>query len=168
MPGTIHHLGVEPGRDQAPRVMRPAEGDFVAEVRVVGDVRPNEPPAPTSDVAFQGAGLLLHGRVNSLIRLERAAFVRGGALRSYILFEHHKPVGPMDAQMGEYPGGPVSLRLERRGAGVVGSYSVDGTTWQSLRPISYGDAHPTVGVAATNTAASPFHADFEGLRVDRP
>lgn len=168
VPGTVHHLGVEPGRDQAPRIMQPADGHFVAEVRVVGEVRPVEPPAPTSDVAFQGAGLLLHGRVDGLIRLERAAFARGGTLRTYILFEHHRPGLPMDAQMGEYPGGPVWLRLERRGTAVDASYSVDRTTWQRLRTFDFGDVHPTVGVAATNTAASPLRAKFEGFRLEKP
>ena len=168
VPGKVHDLGAGPGRDKAPRIMGPAEGDFVAEVRVIGEVRPTEPPAPTSDVAFQGAGLLLHGQADGLIRLERAAFVRGLDLRGYILFEHHRPGLPMDAQVGECPVGPVALRLERRGASVVGSYTADGTTWRRLRPVSFGEARPTVGVAAVNTAAAPFLAEFEGFKLTRP
>ena len=167
VPGAVHDLGAEEARDKAPRIMGPVEGDFVAEVRVVGDVRPVDPPAPPSTIAFQGAGLLLHGRVDGLIRLERAAFVRGG-LRSYILLEHHRPGAPTDSATGEYPGGPVTLRLERREGTILASYSVDGTTWQQLRPMPYGDARPTVGVAAVNTAAAPFRAEFEGFRVSKP
>ena len=163
VPGTVHDLGAGADRDKAPRIMGPVEGDFVAEVRVIGEVRPTDPPAPPSNVAFQGAGLLLHGQTDGLIRLERAAFIRGLDLRGYILFEHHRLGAPMDAQVGEYSGGPVALRLQRQGTSVVGSYTVDGKTWQRLRPVTFGEARPTVGVAAVNTSASPFLAEFEGV-----
>jgi hypothetical protein len=169
VPGTLHDLiTTEPGRSSAPRIMQPAEGDFVAEVQVTGEDLPADPPAPGSRLPFHGAGLLLWGSAGDFIRLERAAFVRGGQLTTYVLFEHHTAGAPTQGQDFRYAGGPVVLRMERRGVQVLGSFSTDGTTWQSLAPKTFTATNVKVGVAAVNSASAPFRAQFQGLKIGKP
>lgn len=168
VPGTVHELLPPPRKTNAPRVLGPVEGDFVAEVRVTGEVRPADPPAPSSHIAFHGAGLLLWGDAGNFIRLERAAFVRDAQLHTYVLFEHLTQGAPSNGQDVPYLGGPVTLRLERRGAQVLGSFSVDGVRWETLGPKTFSAPKATLGVAAVNTASTPFFARFEGLKVGKP
>ena len=59
MPGTDHALCVEQNRMNAPRVLRPIEGDFIAQVRVAGDFPGASKSVVPTRQAFHGAGLLL-------------------------------------------------------------------------------------------------------------
>ncbi len=170
VPGTVHNLALDSAGTSAnaPRVMTPVDGDFVAEVKVLGDDLPADPPAATSQVAFHGAGLLLWGDAGNFVRLERAAFERGG-LHSSVLFEHHKRGAPVPSGNFPHPGGPaVYLRLERRGQLVSGFSSPDGTRWQPLMSAQFEPEHARVGVAAVNTASAPFVVRFEGFKVGKP
>jgi len=168
VPGTLHDLSGRAGRFNAPRLLRPVEGAFLAEVKVGGEVRPAGEPTRPGAFPFHGAGLLLWGDAGNFIRLERAAILRDGVARPYILFEHHLSGGPPSEQGGPYAGGPVSLRLRRLGSRIVGSYSTDGVRWEELAPLEF-DFPPqaAVGVAAVNTASEPLKARFEGFKVDK-
>ena len=168
VPGTLHDLSGRAGRFNAPRLLRPVEGAFLAEVKVVGEVRPAGGPTRPGSIPFHGAGLLLWGDAGNFIRLERAAVLRDGVVRPYILLEHHLSGGPPIEQAGQYAGGPVSLRLQRLGSRVVGSFSTDGVRWEELPALEF-DFPPqaAVGVAAVNTASEPLKARFEGFKVDK-
>ncbi|MFO0891409.1 MAG: hypothetical protein U0790_19975 [Isosphaeraceae bacterium] len=162
VPGTIHELALEPGRGtNAPRVVREVEGDFEVVVKVDWDGPPTDLPAPGSSLPFHGAGLLIWSEDRStLIRLERAAFVRGGALNRYLLFERlgrSLPQAEQDRPLGE---GPVWLRLDRTGNQVVAAFSLDGLQWQTLSPFTFDPGRCRVGIAAVNTAAKPLKARY--------
>ena len=168
VPGTLHDLSSRAGRFNAPRIMRPIEGSFLAEVRVGGEVKPGGEATHPGGVPFQGAGLLLWGDAGNFIRLERAATLRDGADHPYILFEHHVSGGAPVEQGTPYPGGPVFLRLQRLGSRIIGSYSTDGVRWEQLAPFEF-DFPPqaSVGAAAVNTSSKPLKARFEGFKLDK-
>jgi regulation of enolase protein 1 (concanavalin A-like superfamily)/phage FluMu protein Com len=168
VPGTSHDLDTPPALSNAPRILRRLEGDFVAEVDVVSNDPPSTPPAPPSRLAYHGAGLLLCAEDGAFLRLEQAAFVRDGQLRNYVLFERHRPGANSDEQNGFHNGGPISLRMERRGKTVIGSYRTSQSAWTSLPTFDFPAGRASVGVAAVNTASATFHARFENFRVVKP
>ncbi len=163
--GRSYRLGPESTNPDAPCIMRPVSGDFVAQVRVVGNDTPGTHPAPGEPVAFHGAGLLLRGKGGELIRLERASFYRDGVVRRYVLFEQHLTGAPMYGQNLDYDGGPVWLKLERKGNQVTGSFSSDGTTWRSFGVINSTISGGDIGICTINTETLPFLACYEGLNV---
>jgi hypothetical protein len=172
VPGTIHDLATPPGKANAPRILRPVEGDFTAEVWVVGEVKPTSPPAAGFGVAYNGAGLFFRSSGGEMVRLERAAFVRNGRLTTYVNFELHRTSGfPDSFGSGVAEGRPVRLRLQRRGDQMLGSFSTDdGTSWTVLPPkqLRSSPRRARAGVAAVNTAAKPFTAHLEGLTIRTP
>lgn len=166
VPGTYHDLTPPPGRTDAPRILtRVPAGDFVAEVEVVGEDRLADPPAPSAPVAFHGAGLLLWAEAGQMIRLERASLVRGGQSQRYLLFEHLRPGVPHSEQDASYGGGPIHLRLERRGSQVFGAYRTGGAAWHTLNPFPFSAGRVQVGVDAVNTASAPFRVKFRGFTL---
>jgi regulation of enolase protein 1 (concanavalin A-like superfamily) len=167
VPATLRVL--EPGgKDNTPKLVKPIEGDFIADVKVVGNDVPVDPPAEGSKVAFIGAGLILRTETGEIVRLERAAYVRDGRLRTYILFEQHRAGQSVVNQETDYPGGPVTLRLERHGDQVFGSFSLNATDWRPFDPKPVTGKGGSVGVAAINTTSYPFLAMFEGMEVKQP
>jgi regulation of enolase protein 1 (concanavalin A-like superfamily) len=110
---------------------------------------------------------LLWGNSGDFVRLERAAFERGG-LRSYVLFEHHSLGAPASSGDFPLPAGSVFLRLERRGNQVSGFSSPDGVQWQPLMSTQFLPDHARVGVSAVNTASAPFAVRFEGFKLGKP
>ncbi len=166
IPGTAHDLSFDRQNVKAPRILRTAPHDFVAEVKVIGDITPSEPPAPLSSVAFHGAGLLVWSDAENFLRLERASLVRGTQVQNYVLFQHHRNHFPQSIQEYSYPGGPLTLRLERRGSQMVASFSTDGVNQQSLTLNGFDSPDAKVGIAAVNTAAAPFRVEFQDLRVE--
>ena len=168
MPGGIHNLVTPPGKANAPRILKPAEGDFFAEVRVPGDVRPAEPPAPGSSVAFSGAGMVLWADATNFLRLESAGVSRGGQASPYVLFEHHRAGMPPMEMNAPFKGGPVWLRMERRGNQVVAYYNTDGTNWILLKTLDFPAPRAMIGVEAVNTSSAPFTARFDSYRVGKP
>ncbi len=92
------------------------------------------------------------------IRFERAAFVQGGQVRNYLLFERHLPGSPpieLDANCAE---GPIYLRLERQGKQLAASFIPDGVNWQRIPSHPFGPRKATVGIAAVNTSSKPMQA----------
>src|SRR5690349_15324644 len=56
VPGVEHNLTAETGKLNAPRVLRPIEGDFIIEVRVLGAVRPGAVSTAEDSIPYHGAG----------------------------------------------------------------------------------------------------------------
>ena len=168
LPGTWHDLGAESGKLNAPTVLRPITGDFLAEVKVSGSLRPGGQCTRPGGLPFQGAGLLLWHDASNYIRLERAAIVRQGRIVSYVTFEERSDRRPEAAAL-EIPEGPILLRLERRGDRILAAASSDGQSWRGLPPrkVAY-PARIKLGVDAINTCNKPFTATLEDLRVFRP
>jgi regulation of enolase protein 1 (concanavalin A-like superfamily) len=167
VPGTKHDLTVETGDMNAPRVLRPIDGDFIAQVLVSGNIRHAGQRTSGRFLAYHGAGILVWLNDRTYIRLERAGvLLQDGNLIHYANFGLRK-----DGQAGEetsirIPDRDTYLRIERRGNHVYGLTSLDGVTWGSCTPIAV--SFPTevkVGVAAINTSSEPLKVVFSGLEV---
>lgn len=170
VPGTPHDLSAELEITNAPRILRDVEGDFIAEVKVVGAVAPKGDPTVPGRTPYNGAGLLLWLDDTTYIRLERAGLTRltTGELQTYANFEVRETDGPGGSTGRLIPNAPLHLRLERRGDRVIGSISPDGLSWKAFDPLEIElPAKLQVGVAAINSASEPFKAEFEDFALFR-
>ncbi len=169
VPGTLHDLSVEHGKVSAPRVLRAVEGDFVAEVTVVGKLEPGGDRTSIYALPYHGAGLLVWLDRDNFIRLERAAILRGNGFFPYVNLEQRSSASMTSSTGAAAPEGPIWLRLERQGSTVMASYRVEGQDWVrirgSLRTRWWGESLK-VGVAAVNTATVPLAAEFKELKIE--
>ncbi|MGC1272937.1 MAG: DUF1349 domain-containing protein [Planctomycetaceae bacterium] len=168
VPGTPHDLSAELGVVNAPRILHDVEGDFIAEVKVTGIVKPEGDPTVPGRTPYNGAGLLLWLDEETYVRLERAGLTRPstGELQSYANFEVRKKGGPGGSTGRLVPSAPLHLRLERRGDRVLGSISPDGLSWKAFDALEVElPAKVRVGVAAINSASEPFKAEFKDFAV---
>jgi len=170
VPGTPHDLSAELDRLNAPRVIREVKGDFIAQVKVGGTVKPTGDSKIEGRTPFNGAGILLWADAKNYVRLERAALTRGEELRHYMNFELRKNGDMADIpaldQARDIPDQATYLRLERRGGQLIASTSQDGLQWQSWAPMT--DEFPKelkIGVDAINSATGPFTAEFSNFQV---
>jgi RNA polymerase sigma factor (sigma-70 family) len=165
LPRTPHDLCAEAGRVNAPRVLQEVDGDFSAQVKVCGALRPTAVPG---GVAYQAGGLLLWADNRNYVRLERAALNRDGAVHPLAAFEARARGERAGARACDVTQQDAWLRLERRGNRLLGSVSADGRQWTSLEPLEVDfPAKLRVGVAAVNTARQPLSVRFEELQVGR-
>jgi regulation of enolase protein 1 (concanavalin A-like superfamily) len=168
LPRTPHDLCAEMGRVNAPRVLQEVEGDFTAQVKVIGTLHPTAPPGVPGHVAYQAGGLLLWADNRNYVRLERAALNRDGAVQPLAAFEARARGELAGARACDVPNGDAWLRLERRGNRLLGSISADGRQWTSLEPLEVDfPAKLRVGVTAVNTARQPLSVRFEELQIGR-
>ena len=72
VPGKLHVLSPELNIKNSPMALIDVEGDFVAQVKVAGEVMPGRTPVEKMPFAFHGAGLLLWKDKDNYVRLERA------------------------------------------------------------------------------------------------
>lgn len=166
VPGTVHNLAAADGQLNAPTVLSPIRGEFIAMVKSTGDVRPGPEPSIADGLPYQGTGLLLWADRDNYIRLERAGMIRNGEFVTYLNFEHFKDGQRAFSQGLRLKEGASELRLERRAGKIHASVSQDGVRWMSFPPL---DARLPdeikVGVAAVNSSKKPFSAELEDLSV---
>ena len=168
LPGTPHDLTAELGRVNAPRVLQEVEGDFVAQVKVCGTLRPTAPASVPGHIPYQAGGLLLWADNRNYVRLERAALQRDGAVRPVAAFELRWKGELAGARSSEVPDRDTYLRLERRGSQLLGAVGTDGRQWTPLEPLEAElPAKVRVGVAAVNAARQPLSIRFEEFQVRR-
>jgi regulation of enolase protein 1 (concanavalin A-like superfamily) len=166
VPGSLHDLSAEAGDVSAPRILRATHGDFVASVTVAGTVRPSGGPTSRRAYPYHGAGLLAWQDSNHYVRLERAAILRGSQLISYVNFEQRSGGRMVSSQATPIPDEPVVLRLERQGGQLFASFSPDSKKWTPLPEMRLDFAADLrVGVAAVNSAAQGWNAEFDGLEI---
>jgi regulation of enolase protein 1 (concanavalin A-like superfamily) len=162
IPGTKHDLSAELGDVTAPRVLREIEGDFIAQLKVAGNVSHAGQALVDRYLPYHGAGLLLLVDGRTYVRFERAAIARpdgGGA--HYANFEARKEGRRASASTARLPDVDTYLRLERRGGQLIASVSEDGLRWAPLKPISVElPRRVKLGVVAVNTSSDPFKAEF--------
>jgi regulation of enolase protein 1 (concanavalin A-like superfamily) len=166
IPGKPHDLSAELNQVNAPTVLGEVDGDFIAEVRVTGPVRPGGRALNPQRPPYNGAGLLVWVDAKTFLRLERASILRQGQPAPYVNFELRQD-GKMASSFGAgIPDQDASLRLERRGDQLRAYVSPDGERWSPLKPLTAAlPEHLSVGVAAVNTASDPFTANLEGFAV---
>ena len=171
VPGSVHALTAELDWVNAPRVVQPVTGDFVVQVEVSGVVAPETPSQVSGRRPFRGAGLIVWKDAQTYVRLERAGMTLDGKGVTYANFESRRDgrferIG--DAFDRPVHGSTTHLRLERRGATLIGSVSTNGILWTPLKPIALDlPATVGVGIAATHNTSSPFEPQFEHFRLDR-
>lgn len=166
VPGTRHNLAGVTGGTNAPRVLRPVDGNFTAEVIVSGDFK------PTDIGGFNGAGLLLWGDEQNYVRLERNVWLGqlGEPWNLAPLFEYWKNGKRVDPELGIstpfFKGRSTHLRLIRRDNQLECAVSHDGLDWipGKIIPIDF-PRKLQLGIAAVNTSRDPFTVDFQALEV---
>jgi len=165
VPGTLHDLGAEVGKLNAPAVLGDVNGDFVATVKVGGKVEPRGNCTRPGGYPYHGTGLLLWNDPGNYVRLERAAVLREGKLLPYVNFEERTKSRPTGGGVA-IPNAPVYLRLVRAGNKLAASVSTDGKVWRELKTLTIDyPAKLKVGVAAVNSADVPFTAELEEYRL---
>jgi S1-C subfamily serine protease/regulation of enolase protein 1 (concanavalin A-like superfamily) len=153
----------------APRAMAEVEGDFLAYVRVNGDIDPGLDP--TTDArghrlpfSFQGAGLLLYQDKDNFVRLERACMAEGASLVRELLVEVVRGGTEFDYYYIALPGdpsAPLDLFLIRRKGRVTCLFSHDGRSLLAFRDFSLDyPAKIKIGLTASNLSRKPFTAKF--------
>ena len=169
VPGSLHDLNAESGKDNAPRILRPVEGDFVATVRVRGEFQPAGPTTREGALPSQGAGLLLWLDADHFIRLERAAALRNERVGAFLMFERHE-LGRTVARHNAYvEEGDVYLKVERRGGRIRAWYGTDGRDWAEARAMDVDwPARLSVGLDAVTSAFSPMSVRFEEFSIGKP
>lgn len=145
----------------APRALAEVDGDFTAEVKVLGDFQPGTVPLKGLFFTFQGAGLLLWQNKDNYVRFERATAYTGERLQWLYLESCKdgkltKPKKPMNVREGA-----ITLRLERRANALVYSYSLDGKTFIKVdHTATTLPRKLSVGISANNASPRAFPARF--------
>ena len=113
-----------------------------------------------------GAGLLVWLDSNDYVRLERAAIRQGENVITYVNFEQRRGGRLISSQSSQVPDQPLTLRLERRGAVLTGSFRAGDAPEKRLPEMKIDDpAEVKVGVVAVNVASDPFEPEFSKLDV---
>ena len=129
VPGTLHNLVADDAKVNAPTVLSPVKGDFIAMVKSTGDVRPGPECSVPDGLPYYGTGLLLWVDRDNYFRLERAGLLRDGTYITYVNFEQFQDGRRAVRQGARLQDVATHLRLERRGGSVYASASQDGVHW---------------------------------------
>jgi regulation of enolase protein 1 (concanavalin A-like superfamily) len=167
VPAAPHELKGRPGRRNAPRVMKDAEGNWTAQVQVGGTID----AADGASEGARGAGFLLWLDDVNFVRFERASLGdgAGGARRRVVLLEYTKDGRPVERSgaVAEVPGDGAAtwLRLTRRLDKLKAEFSVDGESWTEVKTIPIRlSSRLRLGVLSTNLSGAPLEARFDGLQ----
>jgi regulation of enolase protein 1 (concanavalin A-like superfamily) len=172
IPGSTHLIIPEAGLRNAPIMLTREEvqGDFAAQVQVVGHIRPGVDLLPGFPFTFQGAGLLLWQDENNYLRFERTASHVGGKRLHQVLVELCREGHTMPSTLKNVSDTDIVLRFERHGSEVKCDYSLDGAkSWLPIKrqPIPFNKPLK-VGVSASNVSPRPFSPRFEGWELTGP
>jgi S1-C subfamily serine protease len=155
----------------APRAMAEVEGDFLAYVKVNGDIDPGidlititDPRGVRASLAFQGAGLLLYQDKDNFLRLERACMAQGASQVRELLVEVVRGGREFDYHYIALPGdptAPLDLFVMRRNGRIKCMFSHDSRSLLAFRDFSldYPDKIK-IGLTASNLSKKPFTAKF--------
>jgi hypothetical protein len=174
LPAKDHDLDPDRGRTNAPCVLREVEGDFVVQVRLGGDFKPSGRSTSPDRPPFVAAGLVLTSGDTTFLATYAVEGGRDqrphGAFRMMDAGRHLHVNGEQDARGPAWTltgdGGPVYLRLQRRGDEFLASLGPDGVKWTDLlRVIIKLPARVKVGLAACTTSTEPFKPRFDQLRL---
>jgi S1-C subfamily serine protease/regulation of enolase protein 1 (concanavalin A-like superfamily) len=166
VPGSYHDLNGGVGKTNAPRVVQEVDGDFVAQVRVMGEFRPDEPSTRQGGLPYNGAGMVVWLDADHFIRAERGAVLRDGNVGASFAFENHEQARVVARHNGFLEAGDVYLKLERRGARLSAFYGTDGMAWAETEPMNIAwPARLKLGLHAINSSFSPLSVRFEEFTV---
>jgi len=176
IPGKLHTLSPQilnkkkQATKNAPMVLAPVQGDFIAHVRVVGPMRPGTDSVPhpgtgkALPITFNGAGLVLWQDKDNYIRLERTCGTAGGPTLVYRLLvevcKDGKESGrPYYIDMDE---GPMSVAMFRKDGQIRCLFGNDGKQWAVLQEIAADFPDKIqIGLLGVNISKKSFTAQFE-------
>jgi regulation of enolase protein 1 (concanavalin A-like superfamily) len=161
----MHDLNADNDVFNAPRVIREANGDFSATVKVVGDFKPGEKSTNPKSYPYNGAGIFVWQNSDNYIFLGRAAILRNKRVNTFAAFEEREWGARAALNNNRLDPGTAYLRLERRGNRLFGSTSRDGKTWAKLESmdISYPGTIK-LGLYAINTGNEAMSVRFEDFK----
>lgn len=181
VPAKPHLLDMRQLRPNAPRLLRPVEGDFRAEVRVSADWRPTPLSTLANRRSVLTAGLLLVSEdgEKAVLRFEYGAQQwRGGlsGLATFTSATENFPVAPWGSvtigQGWEFPAPKATLlRFERRKNECKGQWGTDGQSWSDCEPSTF--LRPNlplkvkVGIMASSTSRKAFKVTFDRFTLTR-
>ena|GEM_PF-1204331 len=155
------------GLADAPRSMTEVEGDFVAQVRVLGNLKPGTKFIKGLNFAFQGAGILIWQDPENYVRFERTSMYNFKGERLYWVFlESVKPGRKPSETQRVVRDAPVTLKVERQGKTLTFSYSTDEKTWLKVNELATTlPPKIMIGIAATNVAPRELTARFSNFEM---
>ncbi len=168
IPGTPHILAPERDKMNAPRVVAPVEGDFVATVRVDGTFQPSDKSTLKGLSSRQAGGLILwKDSKNYLVFQRRAASGDEGKDTNQAVLEELVAGDKGASRRPAAPPGSLFLRLERTRGRIAAAYSVDGKGWMDVKPVdtSWAVGELQVGVVAVSTSTGPHTVTFGDYSV---
>jgi regulation of enolase protein 1 (concanavalin A-like superfamily) len=171
VPGTLHDLNIDIGKNNAPRIVQEVEGDFVATVNVTGSFEPGAVRTGPKSFPYNGGGLLAWSDEGNYIRLERAAmYGRNNRVVGLVLFES-RVQGTKDEtnnKGGRDPRQDLWLRLERHGKTIAGFLSTDAKNWEPLEPMEVDwPSRLKVGVDAINSCGDRMNVRFQNYSLKK-
>jgi serine/threonine protein kinase len=166
VPGSPHVLAAEFRRMTAPRTLRSITGDFLAGVRVSGTEKVAGRSTLKEYAPYHGAGLLAWQDPGNYVRLEIASSILRGKPVHYANFEYRRDSRLEYSQGQTSVTGSASLRLERNGGEIIGSFSPDGVKWVSFPGLSVSlGTELKVGLVAINSATKSLLVQCEEFQV---
>jgi regulation of enolase protein 1 (concanavalin A-like superfamily) len=170
VPGTPHVLSAEDPTlpMNAPRVVRRVRGDFTADVRVLGQLKPGRSKTTYYD-PFHGAGLVVWQDPSNYLRLERAVGFIQGRPHPYVNYELREGGRLVVSRGFTTEDHSLFLKLRRQGHAFSAWYSRDGRRWVQLARLDTAlDERVEVGVVAVNSSARTLSAELERFSVSDP
>jgi beta-lactamase regulating signal transducer with metallopeptidase domain/Tol biopolymer transport system component/regulation of enolase protein 1 (concanavalin A-like superfamily) len=167
IPGTWHDLTYTKSyaRQNAPRILQDAKGDFSLEGRVEVFALPTGKRNSGGAFSFVSAGLLLWQDDKNFIRLERAAYDD----RLFIWVERFEDGKSKQSPHHGIDDRAAYLRVTRIGNVFTFEASEDGEKWVRIHRVETKLAENLqVGVLAINTTAEEFAVRFKGLKLTAP
>ena len=113
IPPTLHIFHPDGNVNDAPRALMDTTGDFVAQVKVAGSIKPGTTPFPQVPFTFQGAGILVWLDANNYLRLERAVSYSDRGLVHHVVIESRNDGRQGRGAMIPVRDGAITLRVER-------------------------------------------------------
>jgi hypothetical protein len=153
----------------APRMLREARGDFAIQIRVLpfGKALPATSTAGPDTASWRSAGLVVLGGEETVIRLERVSWgerIGGAPMMHFECFHKGQRIADHYGTITDDERSTL-FRLERRGDVILGSYSDDGSRWDTYRLDQPAlPEQVLVGLAAVQTTPTTFDPAFEALR----
>jgi regulation of enolase protein 1 (concanavalin A-like superfamily) len=135
----------------APRMLQPVTGDFVATTSVSGDF---------SQAGFRG-GMLLFKDTNNYFRLEKYGS------NQVLMYGYINGAETYIASTLPSNYSPLYLELERTGTTLRGYWSSDGATWNLVKQYTVFNGADTlqIGLFTINVGTSTFSADFDYFHI---
>jgi regulation of enolase protein 1 (concanavalin A-like superfamily) len=167
IPGTAHLLAPERNKMNAPRVVAPAEGDFVVTVEVAGKFQPRRESTVKGLSVRQAGGLIVWKDAKNYLVLQRRAVVDDGKVANQVVVEELVAGAKGATHRQPATEGAVYLRIDRKRGRISAAWSADGKDWKDFKPVDapWAAGEIQVGVVGVNTSTAPHSITFEGYSL---